>query len=94
MGANQTKLENVNTAKVIEENRKEEEPKSSQQTTNPHGNFQHPKIPTNIDLADIPSECPMHQAKRKAEAEKTGGCPVDHSKSDINPQNMVRIFYF
>lgn len=32
----------------------------------------------------IPSECPMHQAKKD-----TGACPSRGGESDINPSNMV-----
>lgn len=62
---------------------------------NPH----HAHMMMNVNMNDIPSECPMHQAKAKNtqaspentyKKQATGGCPVKHDeKNDINPNNMV-----
>lgn len=54
--------------------------------SNPHHNVK----AFSSSSSQIPSECPMHQAKKEAVA---GGCPIK-DESDINPTNMVMFFYF
>ena len=68
MGAGQTQVHTENKNIPINT-----EVKSSEKSSN---NFQHPKIPSNVNLADIPSECPMHQAKNKTATENTSSTKI------------------
>lgn len=72
MGATQTK--------VITENNNIPNNTEFKPTEKISNDFQHPKLPSNVNLSDIPSECPMHQAKNKT--------ATDNSSSNKIPSNV------
>lgn len=98
MGSKVSTPANVNGESV-----KTEPPKATETTqspppppTNPHFNPHNPHHAHLMKMGEIPSECPMHQAKGANTENSTktqaapSGCPIKHDeKSDINPNNMM-----
>ncbi len=73
----------------------------SQSQTKSNSHFNHHIASVNLD--DVPSGCPMHQAKEKktlnapppdhtktlVKNTSSSGCPIGNNPNEINPNNMV-----
>lgn len=100
MGAKLVTTAYVDTNEKLTESSQKSEINKPTETTeqkppvyNPH----HAHYAHMMDMSQIPSECPMHQAKNsQANVQNTfktqaaSGCPIKHDdKNDINPNNMM-----
>ena len=63
-----------------------EHSKDTRSNPSSQANQHHVRAAVSVSASQMPSECPMHQEKKKEQ--DSGACPIK-SESDINPTNMV-----